>query len=582
MSSEDLTPKRVPLAAVPPQDATEPVKAPELGLNFADLPRLALDQLLEQLRDRAGDVLATQGRLRGLLRANAVLVSDLSLPSLLESLVEEARDLLEAQYAAIVVMGANDRMGELVEVGMPAALRDKVQGHPPWREISALLAPDVADGEEPSETRYGSASIGGPPPTAFFELPVQMGSKVYGRLYLRKQDDAVFTEEDEQLITAFAATAAVALANASLFEESEQRHRWLSAATGLADDLMSRGTVGPLALVCQHAMRAADADFATITLPDQTYAAGVTAATDLLADETLSHFKEMRRDAQLTSRTGKGMLVSHYGDDVGPVEADVRVGSVMVVPLAAGDHAEGALTLGRVAGKAEFSEADLAMTGGFATQAAVALAFDATRRTELHVARLEDRNRIAMDLHDHVIQELFAVGMGLENLSAVLEDSGQSARVGGYINSLNHTISTIRTRIFQLQPDRHDPGGLQTQILELADSLTEQLGYAPQLHFAGSIDASVDMDLTDDILAVTREALSNCARHAHASAVTVLVTNRGGVVTLTITDDGVGLGTSSRSSGLSHMRRRAERHDGTLITTTPETGGTRLTWTAHL
>jgi len=581
MSSEDLTPARVPLAAVSPGDAADTAEAPAIGSSFGDLPRLAPDGLLEQLRDGAGDVLATQSRLRGLLRANAVLVSELSLPSLLESLVEEACELLEAWFAAIVMMGANGRMGELVQVGMPAALRDKIQGHPSWREISALLGPDT-DGEEGPETRYGSDTIGGLPPTGFFELPVRLGAKVYGRLYLRKGAGAVFTEEDQQVVTAFAATAAVALANASLFEESERRHRWLIAATGLADDLMSRGTIGPLALVCQYAMRAADADFATITLPDQTYAAGVAAATDLLADETLPHFKEMRRDAQLTSRTGKGMLVNHYGDDVDPAEADVRVGSVMVVPLAAGDHAEGALTLGRVTGGAKFSDADLAMAGGFATQAAVALAFDATRRTELHVAQLEDRNRIAMDLHDHVIQELFAVGMGLENLSAVLEDSGQVARVGGYIKSLNHTISTIRTRIFQLQPERHDPGGLQTQILELADSLAEQLGYTPQLHFAGSIDASVDMDLTDDILAVTREALSNCARHAHATSVTVLVSNRDGVVTLTITDNGVGLGTASRSSGLSHMRRRAERHGGTLTTTTPETGGTRLTWTAHL
>lgn len=582
MSAEDLTPRRVSLAAVSPSEAEDLRDAPASGLSFPDLPRLALDQRLEQLRDRAGDVLATQGRLRGLLRANAVLASDLSLPSLLESLVGEACRLVQARYAAIVVMGANDRMDELIAVGLPAALRAKVQGHPSWREVSALLAPEMTEGEEPSETSYGSASIGGPPPSGFFELPVRLGTKVYGRLYLRKFDGGVFTDEDEEVVTALAATAAVALANASLFEESEQRHRWLEAGTGLANDLLSSETIHPLAMICQYAMRAARADFATVNLPDQTYAAGVAVASDLLADEKLSHFKEMRRDADLTSRTGQGMLINNYGDDDDPrTETDVRVGSVMVVPLAAGDHAEGALTLGRVAGGTEFSTADLAMAGGFATQATVALAFNATRRTELHVARLEDRDRIAMDLHDHVIQEIFAVGMGLEKLTAVLDDSDQSAQVKGFIDSLNNTISTIRTRIFQLQPSRHDPGGLQTQILELADRLAEQLGYAPQLHFAGSMDAA-DPELTDDILAVTREALSNCARHAHATAVTVLVTNRDSMVTLTVTDNGVGLGNSSRSSGLTYMRRRAERHHGTLTVTTPEAGGTRVTWTAHL
>lgn len=577
MSAENLTLTRGPLAAVSLHDREDPAKSAGLGMSFPDLPRLALDQLLEQLRDRAGDVLATQGRLRGLLRANAVLASDLSLPSLLESLAAEACDLLQARYAAIVVMGANDRMAELVQVGMPVALLSKIQGHPSWREVSDLLAPALT-GEEPSETTYGSAAGDA---SGFLDLPVRMGKQVYGRLYLRKRVGAVFTEEDEQIVTALAATAAVAMANARLFEESEQRHRWQVAATDLVNDLLSTDTVRPLAMVCQYAMRAASADFATVTSPDQTYAAGVAAATTFLAEQTLSHVEQRRRDATLTSRTGKAMLVNDYGDDVAQAEADIRVGSVMVVPLAAGDHAEGALTLGRVAGGPEFSEADLAMAAGFATQAAVALAFHAARRSELHVARLEDRDRIAMDLHDHVIQELFAVGMGLENLSSVV-DAEQSTRVEGYIRSLNNTISTIRTRIFQLQPDRHDPGGLQTRILELAESQAEQLGYAPQLHFAGWIDASVDAELTDDILAVTREALSNCARHARASAVAVLVTNREGVVTLTITDNGVGPGTSDRSSGLSHMRRRAERHGGTLTVTDAETGGTRVTWNAHL
>ncbi len=547
------------------------------------MPRVALDQLLEQLRFRADDVLTTQGRLRGLLRANAVLASDLSLSSLLETLVEEARTLLQARYAAIVVMGANDRMDAIVQVGMPASLLSKVQGHPAWHEVSELLAPDTIDGEEAPETPdYGDATAEESTATGFLELPVRMGAKVYGRLYLRKQAPAVFTDEDEQIVTALAATAGVALANASLFEESEQRHRWLIAASGLANTLLSNQSTHPLELVCQSALRAARADFVTVTLPDETYAAGVASESSLLADETLSHLAELRRDAQLTLRSGRPMLLNNYGDDRASSVGDVRVGSVMVVPLVAGDHAEGAMTLGRVAGSTEFSEADLAMTSAFATQAAVALAFNAARQSELQLARLEDRDRIAMDLHDHVIQELFAVGMGLEGLSTVADVAERTARVGRYVDALNNTISTLRTRIFQLQPSRHDARGLQTRMLELAASQTEHLGYPPQLHFAGPIDAAVEDDVADDILAVTGEGLSNCARHAHATSVTVRLTNREGVLTLTIADNGIGIGPTVRSSGLSHMRRRAERHRGTLTITAPAEGGTRLTWTAHL
>ncbi len=551
-------------------------------LNFPDPPRLALDHLMEQLRDRADDVLATQGRLRGLLRANAVLASDLTLPSLLESLVEEACGLLQAEYAAIVVMGANDRMDELVQVGMPSSLLSEVQGHPSWREISDLLAPDATAGEDQPETSYGSVTLDGSGPTGFLNLPVRVGKKVYGRLYLRKRPGVAFTDEDEQIVTALAATAGVALANASLFKESEQRHRWLIAASGLANDLLSSEAVRPLEMVCHYAMGAAHADFATVTLPDQTYAAGVASDSGAMADETLSHVAELQRDANLTLLTGEAMLLNNYGDDDAQLKTDVRVGSVMVVPLAAGDHAGGALTLGRVAGGTEFSKADLAMAAAFATQAAVAVAFNATRRSEVWLARLEERDRIAMDLHDHVIQELFAVGMGLERLSTLVDNPDQLSRLGTYVGLLNNTISTIRTRIFQLQPDRHDPSGLQTQLLDQAGAQTEYLGYAPQLHFSGPIDGAVDADLADDILAVTREALSNCARHAHATSVTVTIANRGGLLTVTVTDNGVGIGDTTRSSGLSHMLRRAERHHGTCTLTTPTAGGTRVTWTAEL
>jgi signal transduction histidine kinase len=546
------------------------------------VPLVAMNHLLDQLRFRADDVLTTQGRLRGLLRANAVLASDLSLPSLLHSLAEEACRLLQAQFAAIVVMGANDRMEALVQVGMPAALLEKVQGHPSWREISDLLAPTATDGEQEQPTGYGSEAPDEPTATGFLELPVRMGKKVYGRLYLRTSAGAAFTDEDEQIVSALAATAGVALANASLFGESEQRHRWLLAASALANDLLSSKTARPLEMVCQYALRASYADFVTVTLPDQTYVVSAPSSAGPLAEQALSHLAKLRDDAQLTLETGTPQLFNDFGDDAVPSAGDVRVGSVMVVPLVAGDHAEGAMTVGRVAGRTEFSEADLTMTSAFATQAAVALAFNAARQTEMWMARLEDRDRIAMDLHDHVIQELFAVGMGLEGLSGVLDAAERTARVGSYVNALNNTISTLRTRIFQLQPNRHAPRGLQTQLLELADAQTEQLGYAPQLHFSGSLDSSVDGPLADDMLAVTREALSNCARHAHATSVTVVVALLNGRLMLTITDDGIGIRDTTRSSGLTNMRRRAERHGGTCTVSTPTTGGTRVTWTACL
>ena len=172
--------------------------------------------------------------------------------------------------------------------------------------------------------------------------------------------------------------------------------------------------------------------------------------------------------------------------------------------------------------------------------------------------------------------------MGLQSLAGLTKQPTHVARINGYVDTLDLVIRTIRTSIFQLGAHRHDPAGLQQRILDITDGHTEQLGYSPSVQFSGTLDLSVGAELADDMVAVTREALSNCARHARASSLGIGVALAGDIVTLQITDNGRGLGTPTRSSGLTNMRRRAERHDGGLETTVPDGGGTRLTWTASL
>ena len=252
----------------------------------------------------------------------------------------------------------------------------------------------------------------------------------------------------------------------------------------------------------------------------------------------------------------------------------------MIVALSAGANIRGAVTIGRNRGRLGFTHADLDMAESFGTHAAVALALAESRDRQISDARLEDHDRIAFDMHDHVIGELFAVGMGLQGMAAATRDPAQLDKLNRYVDNLDHVISTIRTTIFELQSGRHDPGGLHTRILGVAEAHTDQLGYRPQLHFSGPLDLAVDEDLATDVLAVTREALSNCARHAQASSVTVSVSVTHDVLTLEITDNGTGIGTPTRSSGLSNLLRRAENHGGTFTVTQPDNGGTQLTWSA--
>ena len=277
-------------------------------------------------------------------------------------------------------------------------------------------------------------------------------------------------------------------------------------------------------------------------------------------------------------RTGKPRLVT--GDRrSGRRRLGADTGPLIVVPLAAGEQIRGALMLGRLAVRQEFTDADLNMAASFANHAAVAIELARVRADQLTLAQAEDHDRIAGDLHDHVIQELFALGMRLQS-HAARSDPATTERVNGYVDTLDEIIKKIRTSIFGLQQPR-DPAGLLARLGAIIEEHAPQLGFTAGISFAGPLDPGPGETLAHDILAVTREALSNCARHAHATAADVSLVLQDGLITLVVTDNGRGVGTPARSSGLSSMRRRAERSHGTFELTTPIGGGTRLTWTAR-
>jgi signal transduction histidine kinase len=279
--------------------------------------------------------------------------------------------------------------------------------------------------------------------------------------------------------------------------------------------------------------------------------------------------------------SGKPSLVTGDRLETAAAALGAGIGPLIAVPLAAGERVLGALLLGRTAARPGFTDSDLGMAASFAAHAAVAMELARAREDQILLAQAEDHERIAGDLHDHVIQELFALGMKLQG-HAARSDQATAARVNGYIDTLDEIIKKIRASIFGLQQPRQPTVSLQARVLEIIDEHAPQLGFTAGASFDGAPEgAGVDETLAHDILAVTREALSNCARHAHATAVAVALTVQDGLITLEITDNGSGLGTTTRSSGLASMRRRAENNGGTLQITAPVGGGTRLTWTAR-
>jgi signal transduction histidine kinase len=236
------------------------------------------------------------------------------------------------------------------------------------------------------------------------------------------------------------------------------------------------------------------------------------------------------------------------------------------------------LSAARVRGRTAFSAADLDMAGSFANHGAVAIELAQARAEQQRAAMLDERDRIAADLHDHVIQRLFAAGLSLQSVAMGLGPGPTTDRVLTTVADLDATITQIRTTIFQLHDlPRADPAGLRARLLLVAADAARALGFEPAVRFTGAVD-TLPADIAEDLVAVLREALTNVARHAHAHTADVDLTSRPDRLILTIRDDGIGITPTTHASGLTNLHRRAERHGGTFDAGPRKPSGTVLTW----
>ena len=254
----------------------------------------------------------------------------------------------------------------------------------------------------------------------------------------------------------------------------------------------------------------------------------------------------------------------------------------MLVPLGSAGNVRGVLTAGRHRGSLPLSPPAVEMLITFAAQAGIGLELAEHRKDAQRLALFEDRDRIARDLHDLVIQRLFATGMSLQGSSGLIADPEAASRVRQAVDALDETIRDIRSAIFTLQSrPRARPDGVRARILALIEEMTISLGFAPSVRMDERLDALVPAQTAEHMLAVLREALSNVARHAEAGRVSVA--RRGRLdLTLTVRDDGTGMKRSSRRSGLGNLADRARQLGGTLRVGAAEGGGTELEWRVPL
>ena len=557
----------------------EPGGSPEMS-------RSALDQALTDVVIKAQEALATQGRLRALLRASQTVAEELDLPVVLQRIVEVAVELVDAQYGALgVIDPARGGLEQFIYVGVPPAMAEQI-GHLP--EGHGLLGA-LIDDPNPIRLRQLSKDARStgfprhhPPMESFLGVPVRVREEVFGNLYLTNHSSGAFSAEDEQLVASLAATAGFAIANARLFADSRRRQTWSAATAEVTAALLSLEQVDHIPVIADRVLKLSEAAHVRVVAPSDDprqllvrAARGAGAAsvegTRILAPGSI---------AQSVLESGHPRLIDGEElDGMNPLLPEGQApGTAIAVPLIAGGQARGVLVAVRDAAAARFTAADLEMVADFAGQATLAMELADARADRQRFLLLEDRSRIARDLHDHVIQQLFASGLELQSVAAAVPAGKSADRVARVVNQLDGAIAQIRTVIFALSSSSADrPDSVRHRIIDLVSEFDGGLEHTPVVTFKGQIDLAVTADLATDVLAVIRETLANVAKHSQARQVSIRVVVDEGHVTIEVQDDGVGVPPGRRRSGLANLEDRAVRRGGVLSLDT-SAAGTRVFW----
>ncbi|MEU9396479.1 GAF domain-containing sensor histidine kinase [Streptomyces sp. NPDC048324] len=554
-----------------------------------------MDVLLNELQEHVQRVRASRDQMQTLLDAVVAIGSDLELDDLLRRIVQSAVELVDAEYGALGVLGEEGRIRQFITVGMDEETIARIGHYPEGHGILGLLIREPHSlrleelGAHPDAVGFPS---GHPPMRTFLGAPVQVRDTVFGNLYLTdKRDGRQFDAEDEAVLRSLAAAAGVAIDNARLYDESRHRERQLAAGADLTRALLSGEPPARILRSLADTVREmTGADLVTLALPvGDGGGLAVETAAGRSAEGVLGLALAATTLASKVYTTGQTISSDGLSDDsrsLGGSASVVPLGPGFFVPVGGRERVRGVLQVANRPGGGPFNEAVVDMVKSFADQAALALEIAEHRRDAEQLALLGDRDRIARDLHDLVIQRLFADALTLQSvLSRVSGRPEATERLQRVVDDLDDTIKVIRSTIFGLQhrdrPSRRT--GLRSRLAALADEATTTLGFPPALRMTGLIDTDVPARHADHLLAVLREALSNAARHAHATAVEVTVAAGEGTLRLTVADNGRGIDPrTTRSSGLTNMRTRAEELNGNLDITPGNPSGTHLNWTAPL
>ncbi|HEU5471233.1 MAG TPA: GAF domain-containing protein [Actinophytocola sp.] len=558
------------------------------------LAGLRLDELLGEVQDRLAEAVHTRDRMQGLLDSVLAVGSGLELEGTLRRIIETAVELVDARYGAVGVLGAEHGLSQFVYAGIDAETRAKMGHLPQGKGLLGELIEHSRPIRLPDLTQH-PASVGfppnHPPMRTFLGVPIMVRDAVFGNIYLtEKRGGGGFTADDEVVLQALATAAGIAVDNARLFERVLARERWLEATAEINSSLLGGASgADALRLIVDRVQALSGADCALILLLDagQPDRLVVRAGAGEHADRLLAATVAVSEPAIAeVVAAGTPALIADLAHAMpsGLGDADLEFGPALAVPLGAADRVGGVLLALRDKGSAQFATDQVPVLASFADQTALALELADKQRTQRQLDLLADRDRIAGDLHDHVIQQLFATGMSLQGGVRRIADAEARRRVVRAIEQLDNTMRDIRTSIFDLNTGADTSGvSLRRRMLDVINEVSTDSAVSPTIRINGAVDTLVPPPLGEHALAVLREGVSNAIRHAQAHEIIVTVEVSADGMILDVVDDGVGLPAEVARSGLLGIERRAGECGGTAsIGPGPRAAGTRLTWRAPL
>ncbi|MEA2683664.1 MAG: hypothetical protein QOK05_1992 [Chloroflexota bacterium] len=508
------------------------------------------------------------------VQAGMVLASELSLPLVLQRIVELAVELTDAHYGAVGVLGNGDeRIAEFITAGISDEARALIGHIPQGHGVLGQLIDDPRPLRLPRVSDHPASSgfpPNHPPMATFLGAPVMARGKVFGNIYLtEKAGGGEFSAEDEEALVILAAQAGVAVANARTHDENERRRRSLEAVSALGDRIISGDdTAAVLDSVAAYARELVHADISMIVGRVQ---AGRTPVV-MVADghgQALLRGMEVPADGSLSGevmRTGLPLVVEDASTSSHaylPLVSSADMGPTIFVPLRLRGEVLGTLSVANRRGGRAFSADDLALVQTFANQASVALESSRAKEDRERLALLDERERIGRELHDGVIQSLFAVGMSLQGTSMGSAEEETRRRLEGAVEELDRAILDLRNYIFGLQPTILGDNQLDSALRELSREFSEASGIVT----IAEVEAAAATALAEqsaDVVQLVREALSNVRRHAAASTCRVSLRLEGDGAVLEIDDDGGGFDPATVRNGLGreNMRQRAAKLGG--------------------